>query len=234
MSLPVSRRKVSSARAASISVSLPFGALGIEPVQEAYDRGAVAQVRRAGTFQLRLVLARLHQRGGVLSDLRRAARLFQQARQFHWHGRGIEEHAPMLLPQPREIIFEARRLFDLGIIFEIGARCGIELGRLDIKPRFALVRNQGEGQRQRRVRDICAADIERPGDGMRIADDESISLAERLDDPRQLLFRRLAREPWWMPFDRALRRRWPVRPDGIDRVKIGGDERRVRIARALS
>ena len=92
-------------------------------------RGAIAQMRAARAFELGLVLARLHQRDRILADFRRAARLLQQAREFHRHGGGVEENASVLLAEALEIGFEPRRLGDIGECFEIGARFGVELCR---------------------------------------------------------------------------------------------------------
>ena len=44
----------------------------------------------------------------------------------------------------------------------------VELAAVDIERRPALARDEREGERQRRMRDVGAADVERPGDVLRI------------------------------------------------------------------
>jgi hypothetical protein len=64
-SLPDSWRKASSAEAASISVSLPFGRFAIEPGKELDERDSVAQMRGFDPGELARILARFHQGDGI-------------------------------------------------------------------------------------------------------------------------------------------------------------------------
>ncbi len=87
---PLSRRNVSSAWAAAISVSRPFGAAPSNQLRNAPWRRRRADGRR-GRRQLRRVLARLHQGDRVGPDVRLAAGLGEEPGQAFRRGRGVEQ-----------------------------------------------------------------------------------------------------------------------------------------------
>ena len=62
----------------------------------------------------------------------------------------------------------------LGDLLQRVARLVVELGAVDIERRPALARDQREGERQRRMRHVGAADVEGPGDVLRIGHHQRI------------------------------------------------------------
>mgnify|MGYP003694135355 CR=1 FL=1 len=74
--------------------------------------------------------------------------------------------------------------------------------------------------------DVGAADVEGPGDGVRIGDDQRVGaqLADLGADARELVVRRLAGEAQVMQRDRAERRRRAVGPDRVDQVGLDRDQ----------
>ena len=96
---PLSRRKVSNACAASISVSLPFAACGVEPAKETRHGDAVAQMRGAGAGKFDRVLRRLHQGDGIAARAELAAGVGKGVDQRRGRGRrvilqGVSAFAP--------------------------------------------------------------------------------------------------------------------------------------------
>ena len=93
LSAPVSRRKLSSALTASISVSLPDRRFVLEPGEEARQRRAIALMGGARACDLGMILHRLHQRDRVGPARRLAAVLAQQAGEGVGRARLVEPHA---------------------------------------------------------------------------------------------------------------------------------------------
>ena len=112
----VSRRKVSSASTAAISVSLPARGLGVEPGEEAGERRGVAQVRRARPRQLGRVLGGLDQRDRVGADVRLCRRpLSEPLGQLGRRGGGVESAAcppPKVLAESGDVSGQAGRHLD--------------------------------------------------------------------------------------------------------------------------
>ena len=69
---------------------------------------------------------------------------------------------------------------------ERAARLWVDFLGLDIECRPAVRLQQGEGQRDRRMRDVGAANVEGPGDGMRIGKEQRVGAVKRLTDAREL------------------------------------------------
>ncbi len=165
-SRPVSRRKLSSASTASISVSLPFGA----------SRSSQARNRAIATPS-RLCAARLPAISAwfftaFISVIGSAPRTglpplaAMQPRQRVGGARLVEPHGLALEfgEVAREIVGRAQ----LGDLFQRVARFVVELAAVHIERRPALARDHREGERQRRMRHVRAADVEGPGDVLRV------------------------------------------------------------------
>jgi len=84
----------------------------------------------------------------------------------------------------------------------------------------AVGREDGEAQRQRGVRQVAAADVQQPGDGMRVGQDGGVlaGLAQGGGGGLALAGRGLAGVPRVLHPRRGKRRRRPVGPDRVDRV----------------
>ena len=72
--------------------------------------------------------------------------------------------------------------------------------------------------------DVAATNIEQPGDGMGVADQQAVSALQRLADALQLGRSALAREPFGMDVDRRQRRLRTVGPDRVDRIGLDRDQ----------
>ena len=229
LSLPVSRRKLSSASTASISLSVPPARRAIEPGEKAHDRGAVAPMRRAGAFDLDRVLHRLHQhdRVGTATELCRPLPVIWRASAsaaVAWSMRTVF----LACTERGETAGKVGRLAHIGERFQAVAHVVGEFAAVDVKGRAALARDDREGERQRRVRDVGTADIEGPGHAMGIGDHQRVGLelADLGADARQLGGRLLAREGNIVQPYGAERRRRAIRPDRIEQVGLDGDQRR--------
>ena len=197
--------------------------LAVEPGEEARHRRAVADMRRARARDLDRVLDRLHHRDRVGPARHLAAGVADDPRQRIGGGRLVEPHRAVRGAERLEVADEGVRLAHLGALFELVAHRVGELGAVDVERRPAVLRHDGEGERQRRVGDVGAADVEGPGHRMRIGDHQRVGaqLADLGADFVELGWRRLAGEFQIVQHHRAERRRRPVVPDRIDRVGLG-------------
>ena len=111
-------------------------------------------------------------------------------------------------------------------MFEPIAYCVVELATIEIERGTAFLRHNGEPERQRRVCHIGAADVECPGDRVRVGYHESVraALGELRLDALKLRRRTLAGEALVMQRDRPERRRGPIVPDCIERIGLRGHE----------
>src|SRR5262249_8996248 len=140
--------------------------LAIEPGEEARNGGAVAQVRGARAGNLDLVLHGLHQRDGAGRARDLAAVGGDEARERVRRGSLIEPHG-LLWPAGRsERSRESGGLAPIGggpqaVATVVGGFSSADRGR-----RPPRLRNDGEGERERRVGDVRPANVERPGDGV--------------------------------------------------------------------
>ena len=117
--------------------------------------------------------------------------------------------------------------------FERAARLLGDFLGLDIERRPAVRRQQGEGQRDRRMRDVGAANVEGPGDGMRIGKEQRIRAMKRLPDARELGVDRGAGVSRRIGRNLSERRRRTIGPDRVDRIMLQRDQRDVRAAQRL-
>ena len=203
--------------------------LAVEPGEKARHRRAVAQLRRARAGDLGRVLHRLHRRDRIAAAQNRAAALGEEARDRLRGGGRIEPHLAPLAAERGEVAFELRARAHVGKLFEAMTDVVAELAAVDIESRPALARHEGEGEHHRRVRNIAAADVEQPGDRMRIADHERVggSLLDRAAHAREFLLARSRRRS----ADRAARRRRRAAAAGRSRSRRSDCRRRERGSR---
>ena len=140
--------------------------LAREPGQEARHRHAVARVRGARACDLGVVLHGFHQPDRVGAAYRLAAAAGQQPRERVGRARLVEPHGLVL--ELRKVADKIVGRAQRGDLLQRGARFVVELGRSHIERGLALARDNREGERQRRMRDIRAADVEGPGDVLRV------------------------------------------------------------------
>ena len=102
----------------------------------------------------------------------------------------------------------------------------VELGGVDIEGRAALARHQREGKRERRMRHVGAADVESPGDILRVRHHQGVGaeLGEFAADALELVGGALAGKLEIAQRDQSRRRRRPFAPQRVDRVAVDGDE----------
>src|SRR5262245_29665120 len=147
LSSPVSRRKLSSAATASISVSLPRGA---SRSNQARKRVTAAPSRRcaARAGNLDLVLHGLHQRDGAGRARDLAAVAGDETRERVRGGSLIEPHGLLLPAERAERGYEIGRLTHIGEGLQTVANVVRELSSVDIERRPPRLRNDGEGKRK--------------------------------------------------------------------------------------
>ena len=124
----------------------------------------------------------------------------------------------------------------IGKLLEPMAHVVRELAAVDEQRRAALARDDGEGERQRRVRDIGAADVEGPGDRVRIGDDQRVGLelGDLGPDGRELGLGGLAGKTHVVQRHRAERRGRAVLPQLVDRIGVDRDQRGAGIGAGAS
>ncbi len=200
----------------------------LEPRQKTHDRGAVAPVRRAGARDLDGVFHRLHQHDRVGTAAELAARAGDQAGERIGSRCLIDAHRLLGRTQGGEIARKVGRLAHIGERLQAVTHVVGELAAVDIEGRAALPRDDRKGERQRRVRDVGAADIEGPGDTVGIRDHERVGLelADLRANARQLGDRLLARKGDIVQPYGAERRRRTIRPDRIEQIGLDRDQRR--------
>ncbi len=126
--------------------------------------------------------------------------------------------------------FELGGLAHIRDAFEMMPDIVRELAAVEIERWPPLRGHDGEGKRQRGVGDIGAADVEQPGDGMRVGDHKRIRLepGDLGTQTRNLARRIFAGEPDVMQRHRAERHRRAVVPDRVDQVGLHCDQRGTR------
>ena len=183
-------------------------------------------MRGTRALDLGRVLDRLQRQRGIGSagDALGAA---ERARKPIARGMGIEAHALAGRAQRFQPVGERGRLADLGEGLELRPYCRRQLVGGEEQLRLAARRNDGEGERHRRVRDVGAADVEHPGDAVAEREDDGILLVglQALLDVGDLVLRRAASELLRMQRDRVGRRgRARPPPHAVDEVAGRGDE----------
>ncbi len=190
--------------------------LAVEPGEKSCQRRAVAPMRDACAVDLDRVLHRLHQRDRIGAAKNFSAAPGHGLGECVGGGRLVEAHFFLRRPERGEIFGEHRLL----------AHLVAELAAIDIERGAALARQYRERERQRRVGHVGAADVEGPGDRLRVGDDERVGLG--LGDlglhPRELRGGALAGEAQIVQHHGPKRRGRAVRPDRIDRVGVGRNQ----------
>ena len=130
--------------------------LAVEPGEKARHRHAVAQMRLVRALDLDRVLHRLHQRDRIGAARHLAAGRRDDARERVGRGRLIEPHGLAGEAERGELADEIGRLADVGDLFEIVPHRVGKLGAVDVERGLALLRHDGERERQRRVRDVAS------------------------------------------------------------------------------
>ena len=164
-SAPVSRRNVSSASTASISVSVPARRLAVEPGEEARQRHARRADARCACRRSR---SRSSPPSAARPDRCRAPACRRRPRSC---GSARRRRSRCRGRSPRRVCASSRRAAapaasgsaTSAIALEMVARAVGELAAVDEDGRPAVLRHQRVGQRQRRMRDVGAADVEGPG-----------------------------------------------------------------------
>ncbi len=110
----------------------------------------------------------------------------------------------------------------------------VELSRVDVKARLGFLHDRRIAKRQRGMGDVMAADVEEPGNRVRIADQQCILGFERSGGAGEFPFRGLSGKSKPMQSDFAKRRRRAVRPDRVDWVRLHGNEFGARGLRCLA
>ena len=157
----------------------------VEPAQETRHRHAVAQMGGAGAGELRGVLARLHQADGIGSGLGFAAGFREEAGQAARRGAGVEQDFLFFRPQILQRVGQSGGRRQQRQSFERGFAPGGQLFGLEEQARLALARNERIAERDRRMGDVGAAQVEGPGQSVRVADQQRVGL-EGSGDARQL------------------------------------------------
>ena len=205
--------------------------LAVEPGEKARHRHAVAQMRLVRAFDLDRVLHRLHQRDRIGAAGHLAAGGRHDTSERVGRGRLVEPHGLAGEAECRELADEIGRLADVGDLFEIVPHRVGKLRAVDVERGLALRRHDGECNRQRRVRDVAAADVEGPGHRMRIGDHQSVG-AQVCDfgaDTVELGTGVFAGIAEIVQRHGACGQCRPVGPDRIDRVGLGRHESCARV-----
>ena len=147
---------------------------------------------------------------------------------------GIEQDFLALFAKNLEIARETCRLFNVGEARELVARMIVELARIDEKARLGALQDQRVAKRQGSMRDIMAADVEDPGNRVRIADQQRILGPERGGGAGEFPFCGLSGKSKPVQGDFAKRRRRAIRPDRVDWVWLHGNEFAARGLRCLT
>ncbi len=202
------------------------GRLAVDPGEESRQRHRVAAMRPARAFDLGRVLDGLEQADRIVAAHRLAAGRNNQAAQCVGGGYAVERDRCAALRQRGEFRRQRVGLLDIGGRFEMVADAVRQLAVIDEDGGAAVLRHQRIGQRQRRMRDIGAADVEAPRHRVRIRQHQRID-AELCDlgaDAVELFCFNLARKLRAVNGGGRERRRRALGPDRIERVGVDRDQ----------
>ena len=121
----------------------------------------------------------------------------------------------------------------IGKLRQIGLRLHRQLALVHEEEVRPFRGKHGEAERQRRVRHVAAADVERPGKRGWVGQHRMrrAFLGNRCGEPRELFLGEFAGEFDRMDFDLGERRRRPVGPQLVDRIGREGNEDRAGLVR---
>ena len=183
-------------------------------------------MRRPRPRKLGGIFLRLHERDRIGADVGLAARPFDRLGQIGRHGRGVEGDARAFTAQVLDEVEQSVGVEHVSLAVEtLGAR-GAELSSVEKRNRTPLERQIGPAERQRRVGDIGAANIEQPRQIMGIADQQALRNPDGLTHAGDLRAHAFAGKCELVRRDRTERRGRPIRPDGVDRVRVDCNESR--------
>ena len=234
-SAPVSRRKVSSASTVSISVSPPLGAS--RSIQARNCVSATASRRcavRVPSISVEFLTALSRLTGSLPRTGLPPAAMIRRLSASAAVAPSSAIDAPALR-QRVELRRQRLRLLDVGGLFEMIARAVGKLAVIDEHDGAAVLRHQRIGQRQRRMRDVGAADVEGPGHRMRIRQHQRFDPEARdlEPDPLELVGFRLAGELRAVNGDRSERRGRALGPHRIERIAVDRDQFRAGLGAGL-
>ena len=205
--------------------------LARQPGQEARHRRPVAPVRLAAALQLHRVLAGLGQQAGIGGACHFRPCRLQLFQHRNRRCRRIDADPLARRPQRRQCRQESVGRGQRDLVAEVTARCLAQLGRIDEQADAGIGVQDGEGQRQRRVRHVGAANVQQPGDGFRQGQRRRI--LARLRQVRRDLPALVCRDHAGMGkivrHGGGGRRRRLVSPDRVQRVALDSDQRALRL-----
>ena len=201
-------------------VDLALRRLLVDPVEEAGDGGAVAGLRGFLAGDLGGVLERLGKDRRVAQRQDLGAGLVERLEDGGDGPFGIDDYGLAL--EFGEFALERRTLVEANTVAEVLADVGTDLLARDEQVGGAVGVDDGISQRDRRVGDVCPADVERPGDRIERGQDRRIGvvLDEPVADLRALLGGRLAGIFVGLDDEVRLRGFGTVAPDFVDGVAL--------------
>src|SRR5262249_18806334 len=232
-SAPVSRRKLSSAATASISVSLPDGA----SLSNQARKRDTAMPSRLWAARLPTISARFFVafKDAIGSAPRcglppcSASRRVKASEALAWSRRKV---LSLKLSRSRARSSGAH----IGEFFQGVTDSVAELGRFNVEGRPAFLRDDRECKRQRRVRHVAATDVESPRNVLGIRDQQGVSaqFLQLSTDTFKFAGRGFASERDFAQRYCADRGCRPVSPKRVDRVGVDGHQFRARDSAGLS
>ena len=176
LSRPVSRRKLSSASTIPISVSLPRGASrsnqARKRVTAAPSRRCAARAPSISTWFFTALSSAIGSGPLLTVPPRLPTRRASASAPVAWSSRTVLPASPSAARSRAKCVGRAH----VGKFFQAVAHVVGKLAPVDIERRPALARDHREGQRQRGVRHVRAADVEGPGDRVRIGHHQRVGL----------------------------------------------------------
>ena len=200
--------------------------LTIEPTEKTGHGGAVATMCIARSGDLGIVLAGAGQAGGIAQGNDGSAGGLDDPAK-HFGGQAfIEAKYAAGIRYPAQCPRQFVRRADIAKPRQIGFLLRRQFAFVDKNAVCAIRRDNREGERERRMRNVAAAYVEGPGDGGGIGQD-GVGCAETAKRRRhggQFVFRGHSREPLLMNFDLRQWRFRPVGPNLVDRIGFDGDK----------
>ena len=196
-----------------------------QPGEEADERGAVAAVRGTDAGALGRALRRFGQLARIGAGRDDGAGLGEAPDDPLRRAVGIDADAPAGGAEAVDHLAECRRIEDDDAVSEVVGDRRLQLTCVAQQRHRGVGADDGKDEGQRRIGHVAAADVEQPGDRVRLRQHGGVlALATQLlGDSGALVGRRGAGEGRVVNDQRRQRRRRPVRPDPIDGVV--GDRR---------
>ena len=194
--------------------------LPVEPGEHLRYRRAVAPVRRARAGDLGGVLGGARNAGGVRRLDDRAAIVGDELAQALRRQHRVERDASAGAGECDQIGLQRRRRSKCRELGEIGFGGDRQLALVDEDAVRAVRREDGEAERQRRMRHVAAANIEGPGERRRVGQ-HGVGGAGFRDvggEPRQLFLGEFAGKADRLDLHRPQRGIRLVRPKLVDRI----------------